>query len=327
MSSRPTDFIYPGVLAAQAIHAAVQLRIPDLLRSGPRSVADLAAESGAHAASLERLLRALTAMEVFRREPDGRYRNSPQSDLLRSDHPLSLVAIGRFLPSAHMWRALGELPDSVRTGEAAFDRAWGQSFFSYLEEHPEEAAVFNRLMTQEITWITPLLRRAYDFTRFHKLVDVGGGEGMFLRAILEAAPGLQGVLFDQPQVVAAAARNLTDGLAGRAVAVGGSFFEGVPEGGDVYTLKRILHDWSDEDAARILRNIRRAMQPGGTLLVLESLVDSPTHPAGLADLMMLVLGGRERTEADFRALFHSAGFALQRVVPVGTYALLESRPI
>lgn len=327
MPPRPTDFIYPGIVAAQAIHAAVQLRVPDLLRSGPRSAEELAAECGAHAPTLERLLRALTALDVFRREPDGRYRNTPQSDLLRADHPLSLCTIAQFLPAPHLWRALGELPAAIRTGEPAFDRAWGQSFFSYLAEHPEEAAVFNRLMTQEIAWITPQLLRAYDFTRFHTLVDVGGGEGAFLKAILSATPAIEGVLFDQPQVVAQAGKWLDSPLAARVRVVGGSFFESVPEGGDVYTLKRILHDWSDGDAARILGSIRQAMQPGGTLLVLESLIDSPTHPARLADLMMLVLGGRERTEADFRALFDSSGFALQRVLPVGTYALLEARPV
>jgi hypothetical protein len=178
-------------------------------------------------------------------------------------------------------------------------------------------------MTQEIIWTTPALLRAYDFSRFKQLVDVGGGQGVFLSNILAATPQLQGVLFDQPQVVAEARELLKGTVAARVKIVGGSFFDLVPEGGDAYVLRRVIHDWEDEDAVKILGNVRLAMGRDGTLLLVENLIDSAVRPAGLMDLMMLVLGGRERTEADFRSLLQSAGFSLSRVIPAGAYCLIE----
>jgi hypothetical protein len=323
MPIRPLEYIYPGILAAQAIHTAVKFRVPDLLASGPKTVAELASACGAHAPTLERLLRALTSIEMFQRTPDGRYRNSPLTEVLRSDHPQSLRSEGMFLPAPFLWAPLGELSESVRTGEPAFERVFGQSFFSYLGDHPDEAAVFDRVMTQEIIWTTPALLRAYDFSRFKQLVDVGGGQGVFLSNILAATPQLQGVLFDQPQVVAEARELLKGTVAARVKIVGGSFFDLVPEGGDAYVLRRVIHDWEDEDAVKILGNVRLAMGRDGTLLLVENLIDSAVRPAGLMDLMMLVLGGRERTEADFRSLLQSAGFSLSRVIPAGAYCLIE----
>jgi len=325
MPPKALDYIYPGILAAQAIHAAVKFRIPDLLASGPKSAAELAAECGAHASTLERLLRALTSIEMFQRLPDGRYKNSPGTDILRRDHPQSLWAEGVFLPASFIWRSVGELEESVRTGEAAFDRVFGQGFFPYLAEHPEEAAVFNRVMTQEILWTTPALLKAYDFSRFNRLVDVGGGNGVFLSHVLAAVPKLEGVLLDQPQVAAGAKDTFKGDVARRATISSGSFFDSVPEGGDAYLLRRIIHDWQDDEAVKILLNVRAAMKPGGTLLIVEGLIDSPTRPVGIMDLMMLVLGGRERTEAEFRELVQNAGFSLNRVVPAGAYSVIECK--
>jgi len=326
MPPKPLEYIYPGILAAQAIHAAVELRIPDLLASGPKSAAELAPACGAHAPTLERLLRALTSIEVFQRTPDGRYRNSPFTEVLRRDHPQTLWAETMFLPAPFLWKPLGELSESVRTGQPAFDRLFGQNFFAYLGARPEEAAVFHRLMTQEILWTTPALLRAYDFSHFRRLVDVGGGHGLFLSHILAATPKLEGILFDQPQVVVGAKESFKGDVAARVKAVGGSFFERVPEGGDAYVLRRIIHDWEDEEAVKILGNVRRAMSADGTLLLVEGLIDSATHPAGLMDLMMLVLGGRERSEAEFHVLVQTAGFSLTRIIPAGTYSLIECKP-
>ena len=323
MPPKPLEYIYPGLIAAQAIHTAVKFSIPDLLASGPKSAAALAAECGAHAPSLERLLRALTSIEMFQRLPDGRYKNSPGTEILRRDHPNSLWAEGMFLPASFMWRPLGELAESVRTGQAAFDHVFGQGIFSYLAEQPEEAAVFNRVMTQEMLWTTPALLKAYDFSRFQRLVDVGGGHGAFLSRILAAAPKLQGVLFDQPQVVAKARDSFHGEVASRTTIVSGSFFERVPEGADAYVLRRIIHDWEDGEAVKILSNIYAAMKPGATLLIIEGLIDSATRPVGLTDLMMLVLGGRERSEAEFRELVQIAGFTLNRIIPAGTYSVIE----
>ena len=327
MPAKPLEYIYPGVVAAQAIHAAIKFRIPDLLASGPKNISELASACDVHEPALERLLRALTTIEMFVRNPDGRYSNSPRTEVLRTDHPLSLRSEGMLLPAPFMWLPLGELCESVRTGKPAFERLFGQSFFTYLEEHPEDAANFNRVMTQEIMWTTPALLRAYDFSRFRRLVDVGGGQGAFLSKVLAATPGLRGILFDQPKVVAEAREMLNSELAARTEIVGGSFFEDVPKGADAYVLRKIIHDWEDEDALRILRNVRRAMSASATLLLVEGLIDSSQNPVGLMDLMMLVFfRGRERTEADFRSLLHSAGFSLSRVIPAGTYFLIESCP-
>jgi SAM-dependent methyltransferase len=217
------------------------------------------------------------------------------------------------------------LSESVQTGEPAFDLMFGQNFFSYLNDHPDEAAVFNRVMTQEILWTTAAVLRAYDFSRFKRIVDVGGGLGLFLSHVLRATPNLEGILFDQPQVVAGAAESFKGNLAARAKIVGGSFFDRIPEGGDAYLLRRIIHDWDDEEAVKILRNVRASMSPGGILLLVEGLVDSPTQPVGLMDLMMLVLGGRERTQDEFMMLVQTAGFSLNRVIPAGTYSLIECK--
>jgi O-methyltransferase len=181
-------------------------------------------------------------------------------------------------------------------------------------------------MTQGIAWTTPALLAAYDFSRIERIVDVGGGEGALLRDILAATPKLQGVLFDLPQVVAGASKLLKGDFAARCQIVGGNFFDSVPEGADAYLLKGVLHDWPDDDAVKILRNTRLAIRPEGTLLLIEAIVDSAARPAGLMDLLMLVIGGRERTEADFRSLLASARFTLTRIIPTEASSLIECHP-
>lgn len=326
MPASPLEYIWPGIIAAQAIYAAAKLGIADLLASGSKTIAELASESGADPPTLERLLRALVTLEMFAPTADGRFRNTPLSETLRSDYPNSQRDGALFLPAPFLWRPLGELYESVRTGEPAFPRIFGQSFFEYLGAHPADAAVFNAAMTQGVSWTTPALLAAYDFSRFKQLVDVGGGEGALLRNILAATPKLHGVLFDLPAAVAGSAEVLTGDLAARCQVVGGNFFDSVPEGADAYLLKGVIHDWPDDDAARILRNTRRAMRPDATLLLIEGIVDSASHPSGLLDLVMLVIGGRERTEADFRSLVASAGFSLTRVIPAGASSVIECHP-
>jgi SAM-dependent methyltransferase len=327
MPTNPMEYLWPGIIAAQAIHVAAKLRIPDLLASGPKTIAELASDSGAHPPTLERLLRALSTLEIFARTPDGRFRSTPLTEMLRTDHPQSQRDAALFLPAAFLWRPLGELDESVRTGEAAFQRIFGQRFFEYLATHPDDGAVFNAVMTQGVAWTTPALLAAYDFSRFHRLVDVGGGEGALLRDILSATPGLCGILFDLPQVVTRAAEVLTGDIAARCQIVGGNFFDSVPEGADAYILKGVIHDWLDDDALRILRNVRRAIRPDGTLLLIDGIVDSATRPAGLMDLLMLVVGGRERTEGDFRSLLAATGFVLTRIIPTEVSSLIECHPV
>lgn len=323
-STNPIEYIWPGILAAQAIHVASKLRIPDLLASGPKTIAELASKCGAHPPTLERLLRALASLEMFAPTPDGRFRNTPLTEVLRTDHPQSRRDGALFLPAPFLWRPLGELYESVRTGEPTFPVIFGQRFFEYLADHPEDASLFNSVMTQGIAAHAVLA--AYDFSRFERLVDVGGGQGALLRDILAATPSLQGVLFDLPQVVAGASEVLKGDLGARSQIVGGNFFDSVPGGADAYLLKGVLHDWPDDDAVSILRNTRAAIRPDGTLLLIENILDSAARPAGLIDLLMLVIGGRERTEADFRSLLDSTRFSLIRIIPTEASWLIECHP-
>lgn len=323
-STNPIEYIWPGILAAQAIHVASKLRIPDLLASGPKTIAELASKCGAHPSTLERLLRALAGLEMFALTPDGRFRNTPLTEVLRTDHPQSRRDGALFLPAPFLWRSLGELYESVRTGEPTFPVIFGQRFFEYLADHPEDASLFNSVMTQGVAAHAVLA--AYDFSRFERLVDVEGGQGALLRDILAATPSLQGVLFDLPQVVAGASEVLKGDLGARSQIVGGNFFDSVPAGADAYLLKGVLHDWPDDDAVSILRNTRAAIRPDGTLLLIENILDSAARPAGLIDLLMLVIGGRERTEADFRSLLDSTRFSLIRIIPTEASWLIECHP-
>jgi len=327
MPTDPREYIWPGIIAAQAIYVAAKLRIPDLVASGPRTIAELASDSGAHPPSLERLLRALSTLGMFEPTPDGRFGNTPFTEVLRTDHPHSQRDAALFLPAAFLWLPLGELYQSVRTGEPAFQRVFGQHFFDYLAAHPADAAVFNTVMTQGTEWTAPTLLAAYDFSRFERLVDVGGGEGALLRDILAATPRLRAVLFDLPQVVARASDVLTGDVATRCQIASGNFFDSVPEGGDAYLMKGVIHDWPDYEAAKILRNTRRVIRPDGILLLIEGIVDSATNPVGLMELLMLVIGGRERTETEFRSLLAATGFSLTRIIPTEVSSLIECHPV
>jgi len=327
MPSNPMEYVWPGIIVAQAIRVAAKLRIPDLLASGPRTIAELAPEAGANPHALESLLRVLARLEVFEATPDGRIRNTPFGETLRKDHPGSQRDGAMFLSAPFLWRPVGELYESVRTGDPAFQRIFGQNFFEYLDAHPDEAALFNSAMTQGVAFTTPALLAAYDFSRFKLLADVGGGEGALLLDILVATPGLRGLLFDLPQVVAGASKVLTGDIAARCQIAGGSFFDSVPEGADAYLMKGVIHDWPDEDAIKILRNTRDAIRPEGTLLLLESVVDVGGTHVGPMELLMLVIGGRERTEAEFRSLLEASGFVLNRIIPTARSPIIECRPV
>ena len=320
------EYIWPGIVAAQAIHTAAKLRIPDLLASSAKTAAELAAEAAADPAALECLLRALSTLGIFSLSSGGRFANTPLSDQLRVDHPQSQREAALFLPAAFLWRPIGELHESVRTGEPAFPRIFGRQFFDYLAVNPEDARVFNAVMTQGIPYTAPALLAAYDFSRFKRVVDVGGGQGALLREILSATPDLEGILFDLPPAVAHASEIFGPDIAPRCQVIAGSFFDSVPQGGDLYMMKGIIHDWHDEDALRILRNTRRAIGRSGTLLLIENLIDAPARPVGVMELLMLVIGGRERKEADFRSLLAGAGFEVIRVIPAVTSSLIECRP-
>jgi hypothetical protein len=326
-SAQVMQMLWPGAMAVQAIHVAATLRLSDLVADGPKTPAELAAASGAHEASLARLLRALTSLGLFEADTSGRYRQSAVSDAIRADHPQSMRRWAMMMGAGFVWQPIGGLGETVRTGRTAFDGTFGSPFFEYLAAHDDDAAIFNAAMSSMPAYIDAVVQ-AYDFSRFERIVDVGGGHGALLTGILAANPRTSGVLHDFPSVVAGAPR-APDGVAGRLEIAGGDFFEGVPAGADAYILSGILHDWNDEAAAAILRNCRRAITPNGTLVILDTVLTASSHPmSALMDLLMMVLtGGRERTEAEFRTLLEKSGFALGALTPTGGATLLEARPV
>ena len=231
-----------------------------------------------------------------------------------------------------VWRSWGSLSHAVRTGETAFEHVHGVDFFGFYRQHPEEQALFDQLMAAQTAPVAPAVAGAYDFSRLGTVVDVGGGQGALALGLLEAHPHLRGVVFDQPAVAAGAREAIAAaGLSGRCEAVGGDFFATVPGGGNAYLLKFILHDWDDARSIAILRACRRAMPPAGRLLVVEALVPRGNAPsfAKSQDVHMLTnLGGRERTEAEYRALYAAAGFDHTRTIPaLGELHVIEGAPV
>jgi hypothetical protein len=314
-----------GYQVTQAIHVAAALGIADLLADGPRSSGDLAAAAGAHAPSLHRVLRALASVGVVDEQPDGRFALTEVGECLRSDAADPVGGWAAYVGRPAHFGAWGNLLHTVRTGENAFRAVHGEDVWDYRARHSEDGAVFDRAMTDTTRRANRHLLEAYDFGRFGSVVDVGGGHGALLSALLSAYPQMRGVLFDLPHVVAGAAVDRA-----RCDVIGGSFFDAVPPGADAYVLKAILHDWEDDDAVRILRSCRDAA-PGHSLLVVveRDLGAANENPdAKFSDLNMMVgPGGRERTRDEFASLFAAGGFALERAVPTAIgLSVFEGRP-
>lgn len=332
-SKRMSQFIWPGAMAAQAVYVAAKLGLADLITRQPKTADELALATKTHGPSLHRFLRALITLGIFTEDEIGRFHHTPLSETLRSDQPNSARAWAIMLGAPFIWRPLGELYETVVTGRPAFERIYDANFFDHLAKHPDDGSVFDAAMSSHST-IVPAILAEYDFSRFDRIVDVGGGQGELLQAILSANPKLQGVLYDLPNVVAGARAELQTGaIASRCEVVGGDFFKNVPEGADAYLLKQIIHSWNDEDAVKILKNCRRAIRNNGTLLIIGDVLRQSNEPdpnGGLMDLMMLVLSpGRERTEPEYNALLKKAGFALARVIPTLTSSpsIIECRPL
>jgi hypothetical protein len=282
-----------GYQVTQAIHIAAKLGIANLLADGPRTSADLAGAMETDPNALYRLLRALASVGIVREEVERRFALTDLGAGLRSDAPDSLAGWATFVGEPYHWRAWGALEYSVRTGENAFRHAHGTDPWTYRTHHPELSVGFDRAMTDLARQVGAAVLAVYDLGRFETVVDVGGGNGTLLAAILARYPAMRGILFDQPHVVAGAPPILAAGVADRCAVVGGSFYETVPTGGDAYVLKSILHDWDDADCVRILERCRRAMTDGVALLVIERALGLPNmHPDGkFSDLNMLVATG------------------------------------
>jgi predicted O-methyltransferase YrrM len=321
-----------GFMVAKALQAAAVLGIADLLAHGPRSVADLAAATSTDESSLGRLLRALASEDIFSSDPTGKYLNTALSETLRRDVAGSLRDYVIFAPHNGNVLAWTELDHVLRTGEPSFARANGVDFWDYFADHPDIEAAFNRAMTAMSVETNRLVVDHCDFSRFGSIIDLGGGEGRLLAAILMANPRAMGTLLDLPTAIEAATRYLaTEGLADRANVVIGDLFASVPSGHDAYVLKHILHDWSDDKALEILRVCRRAVGPQSRLIIIDAVMqpgDEP-HPSKWLDLhMMVALGGRERTEEEFRALLSASGFALRSAIALpASDGVVEAEPI
>jgi hypothetical protein len=317
-----------GYRASQAIHVAVVLGVPDELAGGPRSSDELAEATGAPADSLYRLLRALASIGVLEEHDERRFALTELGDGLRSDAPGSLAGWARFVGRPAFWGSWGDLLHSIQTGENAFRHAHGMSIWEWRAGRPEEQALFDGAMASLTGAANRAVLEAYNFGPFETIVDVGGGNGTLLAGLLDTHPSARGVLFDQPQVVEAAGEVLAP-FADRVQVVGGSFFESVPEGGDAYVLKSIIHDWEDPEAIQILGACRAAMAPDATLLMIERELGPPNADpeAKFSDLNMLVNpGGRERTWDEYADLCDRAGLRLHTSTPAGGLAIYEARP-
>lgn len=321
-------------IASACLNTAVKLRIPDLIGGESKDVDILALESGTDPDYLYRILRVLEVSQIVTRTAPRSYKLTEAGLLLRSGVPGSMADCIEWIADPLHLKLYSELKGSVEEGVTTFDRVYGEPFFNWLSktENQTEAAVFNNAMTSISEICIPAFLEAYDFSGFKKIVDVGGGHGAVLRTILHANPALQGAVAEMAAVVPAAKRAIAeDRLASRCEALECNFFEAVPAGGDCYIMKHIVHDWADGAALQLLRNIRNVIPASGKLILAEAVLDDSAdpHPGKLLDIeMMAFVGGKERTRNEFQRLLHSAGFALERIIPTKSpLCLLEARPM
>ena len=319
----------------QAISVAAELRLADLLATGPRAVEALGRETQCDPAALHRLLRALTSLELFVEQDDGAFALAPAGTLLCADSPQSVRSWAIWCGKYH-WPVWANLLGSVRSGISARELATGRQGYAHIEGDQEGAAIFNGAMVAITRLIADELARVVDFSTARSVVDVGGGHGELLTVILSAHPHLRGTLFDLPHAMSGAAtRAAQAGVPARCEFASGSFFDAIPAGADFYLLKSILHNWDDDQCGVILQNCRRAMAPGARLLVVERIMpqrlgtSAPERAVARSDLNMLVsLTGRERTMAELASLFAGSGFRVAQTWPaVREFSAIEVRPV
>jgi hypothetical protein len=315
------DQMISGYWISQAIYAAAKSGIADNLKDGPKTVEELAGATATNPDALYRLLRALASVGVFAERESRRFSLTPLAEPLRSDVAGSKRALALMMGD-EQFRAWAEIEYSIRTGKIAFEKAFGKPVFDYLAEHPDKARIFDAAMVGIHGRESTAVLNAYDFSGIGVVADIGGGNGSQISVVLKKHNSMKGILFDLPHVIERAKETIqAAGLMDRCRLVSGSFFDAVPEGADVYILRHIIHDWDEEKCLTILRNCHRAMLPASKLLVIESVIPLGNEPflGKFLDLhMLLIPGGKERTENEYRALFKRAGFELARIVPTGT---------
>jgi hypothetical protein len=330
-SSPPLPALMTGFWISQSIYAAAKLDVAGHIHEhGPQTAEQLAALTKTRPDALYRLLRALASVGIFREDDDRRFALTPSADLLRSGVEGSQRSLAIMMGEEH-FASWGQLMHSLQTGQSAFEQVFGEPVFNWLSKHPEQAKIFDEAMVGVHGRETGAMLDAYDFSGIGVVADVGGGNGSVLRSLLARYPAMRGMLCDLPGVIERAAPAIAAaGLSERLRTVATDFFREVPSGADAYLMRHIIHDWTDQQAIDILRNVRRAMGESGRLLVIESVILPGNHPdfAKLLDLNMLVIpGGKERTRAEFEALYSASGFRLAQITDTHAgVSVIEGRP-
>lgn len=307
-----------GVCITGALACLASLGIPDLVEAGPRSAEDLAGEIGAQPRALYRLMRAAASVGVLSEGADGKFSETVLSAVLRSNANPSLRAFA--IMHGREWHARGwaGLENCIRSGKPAIEQIYGAPIFQYMEQHPEEANLFDQAMSDLSMIDGPAVVEAYSFGEIRSIVDVGGGHGLLLATILGRNPQLRGTLYDMPHVVKGAAGGPLKSMMERCTIASGDMFSSVPSGADAYIMKHIIHDWPDEACLKILKACRTGVNPAGKLLVVDNVIPPGNDftPGKFLDLQMMIFpGGCERTEKQFRELFGAAGWQLSRIIP------------
>jgi len=307
-----------GYILTRCVTAIAELGVPDLLADGPQSIDRLAKEAGANRDFLNRVMRLLVAEGIIDEPSPGTFAQTSVSALLRRNHPETMRELAVMFTSQSHWKTIAQLPDAIRSGQSGVSHAFGMELWDWLQR-PENKGEWDQLntgMTSFSSGTSRAVAQSYDFSRYARIVDVGGGHGFLLRTVLSKAPSARGVLCDLPGVIAGANR---DELGDRIECVGADFFERVPEDGDCYMLKHIIHDWDDARCRKVLDNIARVMAPDGRVLIIDMVMpdERVSDLSYLLDITMLVqtIGGRERTKQEFDDLLASAGLKLEAIYP------------
>jgi hypothetical protein len=318
-----------GYVMGQALHAAAELGVADVLAAGPRCADEIAAETGAHAPSMRRLMRTLASGGIFV-ESGEQYSLSPLGETLRSDVPGSVRAAVIWVGEPMHYATCGDLTTTVRSGSPAFDRLFGHPYFDALAADPDAARVWDEGMACFSSMENAPIAHAYQFPHNATVVDIGGGQGGFLVEVLNTDPSLRGVLFDLAEVVKSPRELEHAHLLDRCSRISGNFFEALPPGGDLYVFKRVIHDWDDDTCIHLLKLCREVIPANGRLLIIDAVIPpgSDPHPAKIVDIVMMgVLTGRERSEEEFSRLLDAADFTLNRVIPTHSMlAIVEAVP-
>lgn len=322
--------LFMGFIPARAIYVAAKLGIADELQKAPRSAEELASRLGVNSDALFRILRTLSGIGVFHQDEQDRFSLTPLGETLCSDSPQSVRDYALLYHSEYLYESFKDMSDSVEDGKPVFDKRYGKPIFPYMRENPEMGAVLQAGLGARTRIETGAAIEAYDFSICHRVVDVGGGNGSFLSAIVTAYDHVTGILFDQEPAIEAA-KSGRGGPLPRCDLVVGDFFENVPKGADTYVVKLVFNDWNDEQCIRILKNIRAAVADNGRLLIVEALVGTPNQPSlsHFTDLTYLVVTtGRVRTKNHFESLLKMAGFRLDREIKTASQlSYLEACPV